>query len=138
MMFLFGRFTKIYPKFQITRKFLTIINNLNCISHFVGSQAPISHIWVEFLTFGHFSSEFLTFGSNFPLFTTFPANFSLFEQISHFSSRPTPTPASPIALPAGPSHTGSPNDMVTSMLLACSYRLALPGRSPFDMPACKK
>jgi hypothetical protein len=84
----------------------------------------ISHFWLEFLTicarlqefltfhsefltFGHLSSKFLTFGSNFSLLATFPVKVSLFQRISHFSSRPH-------------SHAGPPNDMVTTMILACS------------------
>ncbi len=140
--YILGRFTKICPKYQLTREFLTKINIKKChfsllawISHFVAAHALISHIWLEFLTFG----------LNFSLFATFPAKFSLSSKFLTFSAGPTPTPAGPLprrpalfVSPVGPSHADPPNDMVTTMLLACSDGLARAGRSPFDMPTCKK
>ncbi len=48
----------------------------------------------------------------------------------------TPTPAGPSHhVAGGPSHAGPPNDMVTTMLLACPDGLAHAGRSPFAIPA---
>jgi hypothetical protein len=45
------------------------------ISHFVAADAPISHLWFEFLTLSPHTLQFLTFG----------LNFSLFQRSSHFS-----------------------------------------------------
>ncbi len=81
--------------------------------------AWISHFWPLFQWNFHFSSKFLT-----------------------FPAAPTPTPAGPLPrqptlsvspvrpphTPAGPSRAGPPNDMVTTMLLACSEGHACAGR----------
>ncbi len=57
------------------------------------------------------------------------ANNSLFQ--------PAPLPSRPAILTslAGPSHAGSPNDMVPTMILACPAGLAGAGRSPFALSA---
>ncbi len=115
--------------FHLMHEFLTEIHIKNVISHF----------WLEFLTLLSRKLQLLTFDLNFSLsgsnFATFTAKFSLLQQISHFSSWPHSHSGRPLLCrqPAPLTPT-----LPMAWLLPCFWHVLTAGRSPFDMPACKK
>jgi hypothetical protein len=77
--------------------------------------AWISHFYGAHVPISHFWAQISHF-------------LPLFQKNSHFSS----------LSPVGLNHASPPNDMVTTIFLACYDGLARAGRSLFDMLACEK
>ncbi len=91
-----GQFTKFYPKFHLTREFLTFANIIiiwfsllvwishivaahTPISHFSGARAPISHFWsLNFSLCRRARANFSLLGFNFSLFARRHSEFLTF------------------------------------------------------------
>ena len=118
-----GQFTKFYPKFHLTREFLTntiiiiIWFSLLCldfsllvwISHFL-----CAHVWIS-----HFTFEFLTFRAGVFEFLTFMFEFLTFGQILTFPAGHTPTPAGPFRVAGRPWTTPA---LPMTWLISCNWQ----------------